>query len=78
MYAMGFEISIFVYVAALGMVAIGVFLDFYLWDLNSEVVFIDSTALEGDRTSFRYLLDNEGYTLYKVLHYSFGIHVTGI
>jgi hypothetical protein len=68
----------FVHIAALGMVAIGIFLDFYIWDMNSEVIFIDSTALEGDRTSFRYLLDNEGYTLNKELHYSFGIHVGGI
>ena len=60
------------------MVAVGIFLDFYIWDLNSEMIFIDSTALEGDRTSFRYLLDNEGYTLNKVLHYSFGIHVGGM
>ena len=60
------------------MVAVGIFLDFYLWDLNSEEIFIDSTALEGDRTSFRYLLDNEGYTLSKVLHYSFGIHLAGM
>lgn len=69
---------LYVPVAALGMVAMGIFLDFYIWDMNSEMIFIDSTALEGDRTSFRYLLDNEGYTLNKVLHYSFGIHVGGM
>ena len=65
------------YPAALGMVAAGVFLDFYIWELNSEMVFIDSTALSGDRTAFRYLLDNNGYTLQKILHYSFGMHLGG-
>lgn len=53
------------------------FLDFYIWELNSEMVFIDSTALNGDRTAFRYLLDNNGYTLQKILHYSFGMHLGG-
>ena len=60
------------------MIGMGVFLDFYLWDLNTEVIFVDSTALDSGLTSFRYLLDSEGYTVHKLLHYSFGIHVGGI
>ena len=59
------------------MVGMGVFLDFYIWEMNPEVVFVDSTSLDGDRTSFRYLIDSEGYTLHKILHYSFGIHLAG-
>ena len=65
------------YAAALAMIGLGVFLDFYLWDLNTELIFIDSTALDGDRTSFRYLLDNEGYTLHKGFHYSFTLYLGG-
>jgi len=69
-------------------IAMGLFVDFYTWDFNSDLAFIDSTIPPDSicRTRFNntistgcgfgYLL-NEGYTTHPTLHYSYALHVVG-
>lgn len=61
--------------------AVSVFLDYYIWELNSTRIFIDSTTIQeqtfGNTTSFAYLIEKEGYNIIPTLNYSFGLHVGG-
>lgn len=69
-----------------GLAAVGVFLDHYLWELDTTRIFISSTQLEeedaltiGDFsfTSFQYLITTEGYHFLPNLQYSFYLEVAG-
>ena len=57
-------------------VTIGLFVDFYLWDMSPRQVFIDVTSL--GVVSYDYLLTNGSYQLQPILHYSFGLQCGGI
>ncbi len=48
----------------------GVFLDFYLWDLDGDELFQDATG-------FGHLLDEEGYYTATHVSYALGIYVAG-
>lgn len=48
----------------------GVFLDFYFWDLNGNEVFEDTTG-------FGHLLVEQGYYTATHVQYAFGIYVIG-
>ena len=54
---------------------VGLFADFYLWDMSPRQVFVDATLTDG--VSYEYLLRNESYQLQPVLHYSFGLQCGG-
>ena len=69
-----------------GFIAVGLFMDFYLWDFDSDVAFIDSTAPSNcvimfntnfsSCSGFAYLL-RQGYTTHPTLQSSFALHCTG-
>lgn len=68
-----------------GSIAIGLFLDFYVWDMTARQVFLESTTSDsvplrpGSTFTypFEYLLVNEGYSTVATLRWSFGLQVAG-
>ena len=78
----------FLSIALTAFIAMGLFVDFYTWDFNSDLAFMDSTIPPDSicRTRFNntistgcgfgYLL-NEGYTTHPTLHYSYALHCVG-
>ena len=48
----------------------GVFLDFYLWDMRGDEVFDDATG-------FGHLLNDAGYYTATHIDYAFGIYTAG-
>lgn len=53
-----------------GLIALGIFLDFYLWDVDGDTVLVQS--LQG----FQNLL-TAGFTTELTLGYSFGLQIAG-
>lgn len=61
------------------------FLDHYLWELNSTFIFTSTTSLSeedaltvgGQTTSFEYLITEQGYMSTPVLHYSIYVEMAG-
>ena len=69
-----------------GFIAVGLFMDFYLWDFDSNMALVDSTASSNcgimfntnftSCNGFAYLL-RQGYTTHPSLQYSFALHCVG-
>lgn len=69
------------------MVAVGVFMDYYLWELDTSRVFINITTLAQSEaltlgnltfTSFEYLISEEGYNFVPSFQYSFFLEIAGL
>jgi len=62
------------------------FVDYYLWTLNTVSLFVSLTTLSQQNAltisnvtlnSYEYLISEEGYTLTPMLNYSFILEVAG-
>lgn len=70
-----------------GLTAVGVFLDHFLWDLDTPSIFVNVTQLNKGEAliidnmtvdSFEYLLTTRGYRSAPSLLYSFYLEVAGV
>lgn len=78
--------SLFFFPGLCSLVAVGLFLDHYIWELDANHIFISSTELDQDNaltigdlafTSFEYLIITEGYHFVPRFQYSFYLEVAG-
>ena len=86
-YPIGIKILCGLVVGFFGVVGAVFFIDYYLWALNTDNVFVSVTTLSQQDalainnitiTSFEYLITEEGYNLSPMLHYSFILGVAGV